>query len=196
MTTAMEKWEKEDGVKFLHQIGIQEGQAVLDFGARVGHYTIPAALAVGMSGRIYAVDKERAALDELTRKAERLNLTNVQIVRTNGRLTLDFKDESIDVVLLYDVLHYLPRDQREQLYGEIHRLLKRGGWISVYPKHVIEDAPLDQFRHLHWQDVRKEIEAQCFRLLEKHCDIISHDDFLMQGCVFNFIKTPRTERAG
>jgi hypothetical protein len=47
MHNDLEKWEKEQGVKFQKGIGIMEGNKVLDFGARAGHYTILAAQIVG-----------------------------------------------------------------------------------------------------------------------------------------------------
>ena len=43
----MEWWEREGGLKFLRKIGLRSGQKILDFGCRVGHYTIPAAQVVG-----------------------------------------------------------------------------------------------------------------------------------------------------
>ena len=188
MKDNMAKWEIEEGVKFLKKIGIKDGQIVLDFGARVGHYSIPAAIAVGEKGLIYAVDKQEQELEELGRKTKRLKLKNVNIVRTRGGVKLDFKDKTIDVVLLYDVLHYLRKIERDKLYSETHRVLKQDGILSVYPKHVIEDFPLDQFRQLHLDDVKKEIQDLNFKFQQKYCDIISHDDFLNRGCVFNFIK--------
>jgi ubiquinone/menaquinone biosynthesis C-methylase UbiE len=189
MTDAVTKWEREEGVKFLKKIGIKTGQNVLDFGASVGHYSIPAAIAVGKNGLIYAVDKEQRQLDELSRKTKHLNLKNVKIMWTRGGVTLDFKDESVDVVLLFDVLHYLKKLEREKLYREIHRVLKPDGFLSVYPKHVFEDSPLYQFKQLKLDDIKKEIQDSNFNFQGKNCDTISHDDFLNPGCVFNFIKS-------
>jgi len=68
MIDAMTRWEREEGVKFLEKIGMRSGQRVLDFGARVGHYSIPAAIVVGKTGLIYAMDKEQKGLDELKLK--------------------------------------------------------------------------------------------------------------------------------
>jgi len=187
MIDTLEKWEKEEGVKFLKRIGIKTGQTVFDFGAGVGHYSIPAALLVGSSGVVYALDIKHQ-LNELKRKMKCMHLNNLKIIPTNGSIKFDFKDESIDVVLLYDVLHYLEKIQRDQLYLEIFRVLKADGFMSVYPKHIIEDTPLDHFRYLHWYDVKKEIQDQNYKLQEKYCDLISHDDALNRGCVYNFIK--------
>lgn len=188
MRDAMGYWEREGGVNFLKKIGIKTGDIVLDFGARVGHYSIPAAIVVGKSGLVYAVDKEQQELDETSRKAKRLNLNNLKLVRTSGAVSLDFKDDYIDVVLIYDVLHCLTKNDREKLYRETHRVLTENGFLSVYAKHVIEDSPLDHFKHLHLDNVKEEIQDLSFKFQEKYYDTISHDDFLNQGCVLNFIK--------
>lgn len=188
MMDTIGKWEREQGVNFLKKIGIKTGQTVLDFGTGVGHYCIPAAIVVGETGLIYAVDKEQRELDEVKRKAKQLNLKNIKIMRSSGSVAFIFEDETIDVVLLYDVLHYLKKIERARLYSEIHRVLKHDGILSVYPKHVIGDSPLDHFKQLNADDVKKEILAFNFQFQRKKCDTISHNDFINQGCVYNFIK--------
>lgn len=117
-----------------------------------------------------------------------MSFKNIEIIRTSGGVTLDFSDESVDVVLLYDVLHYLEKIERVTLYGDVFRILKQHGFLSVYPKHVLNDSPLNAFDQLHLDDVKREIKASGFRFHKKYCYEISHDDFLNQGCVFNFIK--------
>jgi len=188
MSDEMTKWECEDGVQFLKKVGIRTGQTVLDFGARIGHYSIPAAIAVGKRGLIYAMDKELASLDELKQKARSLDLVNLKMVRTSGELKLDFKSDSIDVALFYDVLHFFKVSDRKKLYCEIFRILRYNGFFSVYPKHVREDWPSDEFEGLCAEDVIREIRNSSFIFQGKYCDTISHDDFLSQGCVYNFIK--------
>jgi len=46
----MRRWHQSQGVEFLERIGIREGQVVVDFGCRVGHYSIPA----GKAGKLKA----------------------------------------------------------------------------------------------------------------------------------------------
>ena len=101
----METWEKGNGVKFLRKVGLRAGQTVLDFGCRVGRYTIPAAKVVGSEGIIYAVDKEPQALNELEQKAVHVNLKNIRTINSSGRIEIDLENDSVDVVLFYDVLH-------------------------------------------------------------------------------------------
>ena len=184
----MERWEKEDGVEFLRKVGLRPGRTVLDFGCGVGHYTVPAAFVVGSKGIVYAVDKGQQVLNELQQKAVANNLKNVKIIKTLGQTTLDFESESIDVVLFYDVLHYLVKSDRKELYQETRRVLKQDGLLSVYPKHTVGDDPIQEFRNLNSNDVKIEIEKSDFYFEEKYCGAISHDDGLNQGCIFNFRK--------
>jgi len=188
MTEDMETWEKKDGVKFLRKVGLLPGQTVLDFGCGVGHYIVPAAFVVGSKGIVYAVDKEQQVLNELQQKARANNLKNVMIIKTSGQTTLDFESESIDVVLFYDVLHYLEKSDRKKLYQETQRVLKQDGLLSAYPKHTVGDDPIQEFRKLSSNDVKREIENSDFYFEERYCGAISHDDGLNQGCVLNFRK--------
>jgi len=184
----METWEKKDGVKFLRKVGLQPRHRILDFGCGVGHYTVPAAFVVGSKGIVYAVDKEQQAINELQQKAVANNLKNVKITETLGQTTLDFESESIDVILFYDVLHYFGKHDRKKLYQEAQRVLKQDGLLSVYPKHTVGDDPIQEFRKLNSNDVKREIENSDFYFKEKYCGAISHDDGLNQGCVLNFEK--------
>jgi len=188
MNRNTETWEEQDGVLFLRKIGIKVGQTVLDFGCRVGHYTIPMAKTVGNSGIVYAIDSEQHALKELHRKAKAHNLTNIRIIKTSSQIELDFESESIDVVLFYDVLHYLGKNDRKKLYKGAFRVLKQDGLLSVYPKHTLEDAPIMKFQNLHLSDVMQEIQRSGFQFHQKYCGIISHDNGLSKGCVLNFRK--------
>jgi len=185
----MEWWEKDGGVRFLKEIGLRSDQTILDFGCRVGHYTIPAAKAVGNEGIVYALDKESEALDELSRKVTAHNLTNVRVTKTSGQIKLPLESSVIDVVFLYDVLHYFGTDERTKLYHEVSRVLKQSGLLSVYPKHTAEDNPLMELIYLSSTDIEREIQSSGFQFERRYCGIISHDDELSKGCVLNFRKS-------
>jgi ubiquinone/menaquinone biosynthesis C-methylase UbiE len=181
-------WEKDGGVRFLRKIGVRSGQRILDFGCRVGHYTLPAAKVVGNDGIVYAVDKESEALNKLSHKVTSHNLTNVRVRKTSGLMKLPFESRVIDVVLLYDVLHYFIKDERTKLYQEVFRVLKQSGLLSIYPKHTAEDNPLMELQHLRSTDIEREILSSGFQFERRYCGMISHDDGLNKGCVWNFRK--------
>jgi len=182
----MKRWEREDGVKFLGKIGIESGQTILDFGARNGHYTIPAARIAGQKGMVYALDKDKAALKELQEKATKKGLKNITLVETDGSPETGLENGSVDVVLAYDVLHLI--DHRKELYKEIYRVLRQHGLFSVYPKHNKFDSPGWGLENMTPEDIKAEIEDYNFNFEGKYCGVISHDEGLNQGCVFNFRK--------
>jgi len=184
----MEQWEKQQGVAFLRKVGVKPGQIVLDFGCRVGHYTIPAARIVGNNGIVYAIDTEEHSLKKLHQKANTSKLTNIRTLKTSGRMKLPLESGTVNVILFYDVLHYLEKGDREKLYQEASRVLKQDGLLSVYPKHTLEDGPMQKFRSLSRSDVKQEIEGSNFVFERKRRGLISHDDGLNQGCVLNFSK--------
>jgi len=191
MMREMERWEKREGIAFLKRVGIREGDTVLDFGARVGHYTIPAAAAVGPKGKVYAFDKDPKALAELVRKKAVRDVDNIVTVETTGETGVNLADASVDLVLLYDVLHLMPAVPRRALYKEAARVLKDSGVLSVYPKHVAEDGAADYFKDLTAEDVMREICSPGFVLRDTVCGRLSHDDTVVAGCVWNFEKVGR-----
>jgi ubiquinone/menaquinone biosynthesis C-methylase UbiE len=183
-----EKWLEQDGVKFLRRIGIRRGQILLDFGCGSGNYAIPAAEIVGGEGTIYALDKNRRALDELMRKAEAEGLTNIKRMETSGQLKIDLEEESIDVVLVYDVIHhyYFPRaEDRGRILREVHRVLKPNGFVSFYAG---DPEVYHNYREL--EIIERQIEDANFYLESEHSGMLIHEGMLVKGQVLNFRKRP------
>jgi len=176
----IKKWLDQMGEIFLIDVGIRQKQTVLDFGCGVGNFTIPAAGVVGRSGKVYAVDKNRESLDELMKRAKEKRLKNIVRVDVSEESDLPLQDESVDVVLLYDVIHLV--DNRKELLADIYRVLKPNALVSVYPKHHQEHMNMEL------DDVKDEIEAACFRFERMFYKILVHDNCLEQGYVLNFRK--------
>jgi len=164
-------------LEMLQQIGIRSGQTVLDFGCGCGTYTIPAAKIVSEQGRVYALDKDKEALDELMQKAGSVGLKNIKRMETSGKLEIDLVDESVDVVLLFDVFHsyYFPQaDDRRRLLSEIHRIMKPTAFVSVWPKHMESET-------------EDEVERANFYLEKEFSEMLIHDNRnLEKGKVLNF----------
>ena len=186
MLKEMEEWETVKGLRFLRRVGIREGLTVVDFGARVGHYSIPVALLVGPGGKVFALDMDEEALSVLKGRAAALELANIDIIATSGEVDWNLGRKPVDFVLLYDVLHYMNGEKRKELYGEIRPRLHHDSILSVYPKHIATDCPMDHFKDLLLDDVVVEIEKAGFSFERKVCGRLSHDEDLNRGCVLNF----------
>jgi len=104
MDLDIKKWIEKDGVEFLKNIGVDEGNVILDFGCGEGHYTIPAAKVVGKSGKVYALDKDRGVLNKLKQIVTEEKLKNIEIIQAETKIPLE--DDFLDVALCYDVIHY------------------------------------------------------------------------------------------
>ena len=111
----------------LERIGIQAGANVLDFGAGFGSYSIPAAQLVGPTGEVYSADIHPLAIKEIRKKAEMKGIKNLRTISTACETKLP--DSSIDVVLLFYVLHDFKNP--DSIIREPDRILKAKGILAV-----------------------------------------------------------------
>jgi ubiquinone/menaquinone biosynthesis C-methylase UbiE len=159
--------------------GLKQGHTVVDFGCGHGTYTIPAAKIVGEDGKLYAVDKDKNALDDLMQKAQAAGLKNLIRIDTLGGTRIKLQDGFVDVVMLFDVLNdfwFSYSEDRRKLLDECYRVLKPEGILSVYPKHVESRA-------------RGEVEKANYYLeSEYHGTFIHLDRVLESGQALNFRK--------
>ena len=184
MKNSTHKWLEQSREKVLKHIGIEKGQKVLDFGCGHGNYTIPVARLVGERALVYALDEDKAALDQLMSKAKSIGLKNIARLDPLDKSRIGLDNESVDVVLLYDVLHYyyFPKEKdRRQLLSEVYRVLKPNGLLSVYPTH------LESHMEPKLDDVRREIEESYFHEEDEYIGMF-HDDNVEKGTVINFRK--------
>lgn len=186
MKSRVDRWMKESVENTLKDIGIKRGQKVLDFGCGSGNYTIPAAKVVGKQGLVYALDEDKEVLDQLMSKAKSAGLINIARLDASGKSEIALDNESVDVVLLYDILHYyyFPEEgDRRRLLYEIYRVLKPNGLLSVYPTHLESnmEPKLD--------DVKSEIEESSFHEENEYTGItMDHNNNIEEGRVINFRK--------
>jgi ubiquinone/menaquinone biosynthesis C-methylase UbiE len=122
-------------MNILEEVGIKLGFHVLDYGCGPGSYIIPLAELVGESGKIYALDIHPLAIQRVQSIAEKKQLTNVEITRSDCKTGLS--DNSVDVVLLYDTFHTL--GDPNGVLKELHRILKPNGILSFSDHHKKED---------------------------------------------------------
>jgi len=190
MEIDVKEWLNEEGEIFLENIGIKKGDVVLDFGCGDGPYTIPAAKVVSKKGKVYAIDKDIESMDKLMEIAKTKGLKNIIPIHTKSEeLEINLESESIDAVLLYDVLHYMENLERKKIYEEIYRILKTGGILSVYPKHRKSDEPLWSLSDMELDDVIEEISSWHFYLQRKFYKKLLHNGNYNTGYILNFRKS-------
>jgi len=146
--------------KVLADVVIDPGFHVLDYGCGTGVFSFASARLVGESGKVYAVDILPLAVGRVRRIAAKQSLANIETIRTECGTPL--ADESIDVVLLYDVFHLL--GDQEAVLAELHRLLKPGCVLAFSDHHMKEPRILAKMAVGGWFElVRKGERSYIFR---------------------------------
>jgi ubiquinone/menaquinone biosynthesis C-methylase UbiE len=122
----------------LKEVGIKPGFSVLDYGCGPGGYITAAAQLVTESGKVYALDIQPLAIKQVQNIAKKQKLANVETILSDCATGLP--DESIDVVLLYDIFHGL--SQPDEVLTELHRVLKPDGILSFNDHHFKEEKEI------------------------------------------------------
>jgi len=117
---------------------IAPGMTVLDLGSGAGFDAFLAAERVGPGGRVIGVDMTPEMLALARRNAEVRGVTNVEF--RAGRIEeLPVEDASVDLVISNCVIN-LSTD-KPAVFGEIARVLKPGGALSVSDLVLVSDLP-------------------------------------------------------
>ncbi|MBA7486358.1 2-methoxy-6-polyprenyl-1,4-benzoquinol methylase, mitochondrial [subsurface metagenome] len=174
----VDKWTKEHGIKFLKEVGIKKGDIIFDCCCGEGNYTLPAAEITNKNGMVYAMDMNKNKIDTLKQKSNLENLRNIKIIEKEFKKVIPLADKSIDIVLLYDIFWYFSIEdiRLSMLLGEVYRILKDNGLISVYPEHVDTDK------------LKQIITNANFRLEKELSSIVIHDNNLKKRYIWNFKK--------
>jgi ubiquinone/menaquinone biosynthesis C-methylase UbiE len=120
--------------ELLLELGLKEGMRVIDFGAGIGYFSIPAAEIVGDKGKVIAIDIKDRMVEELKKKSARFK--NLEIVKSNKMPKL-----SADIILAMMVLHEVP-DAKAFLRNAYLKLNKGGKLIVLdWEKKETEKGP-------------------------------------------------------
>lgn len=113
----------------LELAAIRDGEEVLEVAVGTG-LAFERILAANPSGRNEGVDLSRAMLARAQKKAARSGLANFHL-RVGDARSLDFPDDSFDVVVNNYMVDLLPQDQFTGVLKEFHRVLRPGGRLAL-----------------------------------------------------------------
>lgn len=122
-------WEKFfNPDEILAKLGLNsEISNVAEFGCGYGTFTIPAAKII--KGEIFALDIEPDMTEKTQKKAKDKGLNNVKtILRDFVKDGSGLKDESVDFVMLFNILH---AENPDKLLREAYRILQPEGMLGI-----------------------------------------------------------------
>ena len=118
-------------MQILQGADIHPGQTVLEVGSGTGYFTVTAAQLIGDQGCLVAMDVLPVSIEAVSKKVQTANLKNVRVVKGDAMNTM-LDAASMDAVLLFGVIP-APMLPLNRLLPEMHRILKEGGTMAVWP---------------------------------------------------------------
>jgi ubiquinone/menaquinone biosynthesis C-methylase UbiE len=110
------------------ELNLKLGDIFLDIGCGSGDYSIHASKIVGVSGKVYSLDKPEETIKIFKEKISKLKIHNIETKVSDITKELPLEDSSIDVCLVSTVLHAINFDKyKETVFKEIYRVLKPFG---------------------------------------------------------------------
>lgn len=119
-------WQKPASV--IAFLAPPDGAVVADIGAGTGYFSVRLARAVGETGRVLAVDVERALIEHIAERAAGDGLSNVEAILgefDDPRLP----EGGVDRILIVDTWHHI--DDRLSYLERLSRALRPGGAVVV-----------------------------------------------------------------
>lgn len=119
---------------------IQFGERVVDLGCGAGFDAFLAAKSVGPDGFVIGIDMTSEMINRAKENAIKLDVENIEF-RLGEIEHLPVENNSVDVVLSNCVINLSP--DKQTVYGEIFRILKPGGRISISDVLRSRDIPTE-----------------------------------------------------
>jgi ubiquinone/menaquinone biosynthesis C-methylase UbiE len=117
--------------KIVNEFGIKDGMMIGDFGSGAGFFAVLLAQRVGINGKVFALDIQESALDNVRVRAKAAGLENIETIRSNLEVlgSSGLADNSQDMVLLINIL--FQSEHKTDIIKESVRVLKNGGSLVV-----------------------------------------------------------------
>jgi ubiquinone/menaquinone biosynthesis C-methylase UbiE len=125
--------------KILEGAGIGSGMKVLEVGCGTGFFTIPAGRMLGDNGSLIAMDMLPISVETVAKKVQAENLSNTVQVIKGDALDTKLEGGSLDEVIIFGVIP-APMLPMEKLMVEMHRILRPGGVMAVWPRSWVHKA--------------------------------------------------------
>lgn len=161
---ARDAYQKPDEV--LKALALRDGETVADIGSGSGYFTVHFARAVGVTGRVYAVDVSPDMIRHLNRRLREEDIRNVVPVLSDPDDPL-LPDASVDRFVIVDTWHHI--DDKAKYLMLMRRMLKSGGQvvdIDFQKRELPLGPPLGM--KIAREDVIKQMEAAGFALAAEH----------------------------
>jgi len=146
-------------IQILKEADIKPGFCVVDYGCGSGSYIASLSKMVENRGKVLAVDAHPLAIKKVKTMILTKQLKNVETICSDCETGLP--DNSIDLVLLYDVFHALT--DPAAVLGELYRILKPNGVLSFQDHRANNKTITDSSIKQNFQLLKKNKKTYTFQ---------------------------------
>lgn len=129
---------------------------MVDLGCGPGYFTIALAEAVGSSGKVFAIDVDKKALNHLRKRADSHPDLNIEILEASATNISMIEDGAIDFILAYGLLCSMTPEHQEKAIKEMKRVLRADGKIYLTIAKG-SDSYVDDER---WQEILRNFKVE------------------------------------
>ncbi len=161
--------------KVMDLMGVKAGMVIGEVGAGSGYFTFHLARRVGESGKVYANDISRRALNSLEQRKEREGVTHIETII--GELDDPLLPQGLDMVFIVNAFHDIAR--QAALLNNLAPSLNPGATV------VIIDRDPEKFRDssghfLTREEVLEKIEESVFQLDRVETFLPQHNIYILR----------------
>jgi arsenite methyltransferase len=122
----------------INYCGAKSGEVCVDLGSGRGTDVIRLAETVGLKGFVFGIDISDGMIKKATNTAGQLGVKNVKFIQSPLE-KLELKDSIADLVISNCTINH--SDDKQGVWNEIYRVLKKGGRFVVSDIYSIEAVP-------------------------------------------------------
>jgi ubiquinone/menaquinone biosynthesis C-methylase UbiE len=160
---------------------LKPGMAMADVGAGTGLYTRMFSPAVGVKGKVYAVDISQKFVDHVTADCKKLKMTNVEGVVCKP-FAVNLPAESIDLAFICATYHHFEYPYKTM--RSIHSALRDGGQVIIVDFKRIEGVSSEWIMG----HVRAGQDVVTREVLKAGFKLVGEEKFLKESYVMRFEK--------
>lgn len=167
------KWHQPE--KVMDLVGVRPGMIIGEVGAGHGYFTFKLSQRVGESGKIYANDISRSALEYLRDRCDREGVTNIKTV--TGEVENPLLPKNLDMVFIVNAFHDLAKPV--ELLNNLSTSLKPDALVVILDRDPEKmNHSIDHF--LSRDEVLEKIEDSVFELERLETFLPQHNIYIIR----------------
>jgi len=119
------------------------GEVCVDLGCGRGNDVIRIAQVVGDKGFVYGIDISDGMIEKANRNATKLEISNVKFIKSELE-SIQLPSNIADLVISNCTINHAM--DKKAVWGEIHRILKKGGRFVISDIYCLEEVP-EEYRN-------------------------------------------------